>query len=31
MMAEPAFGTFMAMIAMDTVVMRHETMAFAMD
>jgi hypothetical protein len=31
MMAEPAFGPFIAMIAMDTVVMRHETMAFAMD
>jgi hypothetical protein len=31
MMAEPAFGPFMAMIAMDTMVMRHEALAFAMD
>ena len=31
MMGAPAFGPFMAMIAMDTMVMRHEALAFAMD
>ncbi len=31
MMAEPAFGPFMALIDGSTVTMRHDTIAFAMD
>ena len=31
MMAEPAFGPFMAMIDPASVVMRHDTLTFAMD
>lgn len=31
MMAEPAFGPFMAQIDADGLVMRHEVLAFAMD
>lgn len=31
MMAEPAFGPFMALIDGPTVAMRHDTVAFAMD
>jgi hypothetical protein len=31
MMADPAFGPFMALIDGPTVIMRHDTIAFAMD